>query len=79
MPTDAQIANDGAMTPSCAAQRAMKQHESDLMLDCANDPDLSVWHMIASLIEFCDEHGVDFDERLSCVREFFTTERGTGT
>lgn len=52
-----------------AVASAMDSHEQAMKLEANMEPETRVWHMIASLLEYCDEHQLNFDLILESVRE----------
>jgi hypothetical protein len=51
-----------------AAQAALDKHDDELGLEEGNGDEVQVYHLVASLLEFCDARGLDFDEILDEVR-----------
>lgn len=67
MPTNRTLEAVGAM---------MKVHCEIMGVPLNADKETLVWHMIASLLEYCDDQvpPVDFDLQLEMVREHFRGE-----
>ena len=51
-----------------AAQAAITTHQEAAGLEAGNGPSTDLWHLLASLMEWCDAKGVDFDATVSEVR-----------
>lgn len=51
-----------------AAQQALNTHDTAYSLEKGASPDVQLYHLVASLLEYCDYHGVDLDATVSEVR-----------
>ena len=59
-----------------AFQGALAQHHRDMGLDDEDSsPSSDLWHMLVSALEWCDAKGIDFDETLEEVRQYFREVR----
>ena len=56
-----------------AFQVALETHNKAYRLEKGNGPEVDVFHMVASAIEFCDHHHLDFDLILEDVRTHFAS------
>lgn len=54
-----------------AAQQVLAAHNEIYGLEKSNGDKVDVWHLVASLLEFCDARGLEFDLVLEDVREAF--------
>jgi hypothetical protein len=52
-----------------AAQAAVDAHQQAMALEAGNGHATDLWHLIYSLLEWCDANGVDFDTTVSEVRQ----------
>lgn len=50
------------------AQVAIDAHQAGAGLEEGNGNRTELWHLVYSLLHWCDEHAVDFDEVVSDVR-----------
>jgi hypothetical protein len=55
-----------------AAQAAIDSHKAGLGVE--GEDETQLWHLIASLLEWCDAKNIDFDLQLELVREYYRTE-----
>lgn len=51
-----------------AAQAAIDAHQDTLRLEDGNSPETGLWHLVWSLLDWCDAMNVDFDATVSEVR-----------
>ena len=58
--------NDRAINGACAAINA---HNQSMHLEEGNGHETDLWHLVYSLIEWCDAYNVDFDATVSAVRQ----------
>lgn len=56
-----------------AAQKAIDTHTEALRID-ADGNNTAFWHLLASLIEYSDANGIDFDAELDSVRQHFQSQ-----
>jgi len=52
-----------------AAQAAIDAHQNFLLLEDGNGKATDLWHLVWSLLDWCDAMNVDFDAVVSEVRE----------
>lgn len=45
------------------------QHDDIMGLEPTAEPETRVWHMLYSMIEYCDHHKIDIDNVLEQVRD----------
>lgn len=58
-----------------AADLALYANEQALRLEEDMEPGVRVWHLVLSLLEYCDNHHLDFDGIVGEVREDESTVR----
>ncbi|WP_370677620.1 hypothetical protein [Pleomorphomonas sp. PLEO] len=52
-------------------RQAIAQHTEAARIDDEGSADIGLFHLLVSLIEFCDAERIDFDEQVSAVRQHF--------
>lgn len=58
-----------------AAQAAIDTHSQRYCLE-PSDADVQVWHLVASLMEWCDDAQINFDEIVSQCRDEYGSTYG---
>jgi hypothetical protein len=61
-----------------AAQSAIDAHHFAYHLEDGHPPSTALYHLLLSLLDWCDYRGVDFDATLSEVRADVPDIRGEG-
>jgi len=57
--------------PNEIMQDILERHDVEMGLEPNSENSTRVWHLLYSLIEYCDHHKIDLDEVLTHVREEF--------
>jgi hypothetical protein len=52
-------------------RQAIAHHTETAGIDDEGSAEIGLFHLIVSLIEFCDAEHIDFDEQISLVRQHF--------
>lgn len=57
--------------------KVLTLHDQEMRLDSADAPSVRIWHLLRSLVEYCDaqEPRIDLDELLQDVRDDFKMDR----
>ena len=56
-------------TPIEAAQAAIDAHQHTMHLENFNGKATDLWHLVWSLLDWCDHHGVNFDDIVADARD----------
>ena len=62
-----------------AAQAAIDAHSASFRLE-QSDTEVQVWHLIASLLDYCDAQSprLEFDSLVADIRENYRAQRDNG-
>ena len=52
-----------------AISAAIVTHNNMLGLTRSSEPEINAWHILASLLDYCAAHDIDFDATVKDIRE----------
>lgn len=61
-----------------AARASIEAHYHDMGFEPTSEISTKLWHLVVSLIEFCDAEKIDFDAVLGDVRQYFVETQPVG-